>query len=67
VILSMQLSFAVVPLLVFTNSRAKMGRFTNPVWVKATAGVSAALIIVLNLKLLFDFFAPDSWQTALGF
>ena len=67
VILSMQLSFAVVPLLVFTNSRAKMGRFTNPLWVKATAGISAALIIVLNLKLLFDFFAPDSWQTALGF
>jgi manganese transport protein len=67
VILSMQLSFAVVPLLVFTNSRARMGRFTNPVWVKATAGISAALIIVLNLKLLFDFFAPDSWQTALGF
>jgi manganese transport protein len=67
VILSMQLSFAVVPLFVFTNSRGKMGRFANPLWVKVTAGVSAALIIVLNVKLLFDFFAPPSWQNALGF
>ncbi len=67
VILSMQLGFAIVPLLIFTNDRAKMGQFTNPLWIKVLAGVTALIIIVLNLKLLFDFFAPQSWQTATGF
>jgi manganese transport protein len=67
VILSMQLSFAVVPLLCFTGSRAKMGEFVNPIWIKVLAWISAIVIIVLNVKLLFDFFAPESWQSALGF
>lgn len=58
VILSMQLGFAVVPLLLFTGNRAKMGRFANPLWIKGLAWASAAVIIGLNLKLLFDFFAP---------
>ena len=66
VILSMQLSFAVVPLLRFTDEKLKMGRFANPAWIKALAWISAAVIIVLNLKLLFDFFAPESWVEALG-
>ena len=66
VILSMQLSFAVVPLLVFTNDAVKMGPFVNPAWIKWLSGIVAAIIIVLNLKLLFDFFAPESWQHALG-
>jgi len=66
VILSMQLSFAVVPLLRFTDEKAKMGRFANPMWIKLLAWISAAVIIVLNLKLLFDFFAPESWINALG-
>ena len=66
VILSMQLSFAVIPLLLFTNSRAKMGRFANPLWIKTLAAISATVIVILNLKLLFDFFAPESWQHALG-
>jgi manganese transport protein len=67
VILSMQLSFAVVPLLMFTGERAKMGRFANPLWIKTLAWISATIIIILNLKLLFDFFAPESWVQALGF
>ena len=67
VILSMQLSFAVIPLLLFTNDKSKMGKFANPLWVKFLAGVSAVVIVVLNLKLLFDFFAPQSWQDAIGF
>ena len=61
VILSMQLSFAVIPLLLFTNSKAKMGRFVNPRWIQWLAGVSATLIVVLNLKLLFDF-AKEMWK-----
>ena len=67
VILSMQLSFAVIPLLLFTGSRTKMGQFANPLWIKVLAWTSAAIIVVLNVKLLFDFFAPQSWQDALGF
>ena len=60
VILSMQLSFAVIPLLLFTGDRRKMGRFVNPLWIKVLAWVSAAVIVVLNLKLLFDFFVSES-------
>jgi len=66
VILSMQLSFAVVPLLCFTGEKAKMGRFANPVWIKILAWASAAVIILLNLKWLFDRFAPQSWINTLG-
>jgi manganese transport protein len=60
VILSMQLGFAVWPLLRFTGERAKMGEFVNPFWIKALGWATAALIIVLNLKLLFDTFMPAS-------
>ncbi|MGC4013909.1 MAG: Nramp family divalent metal transporter [Luteolibacter sp.] len=66
VILSMQLGFAVVPLLMFTGDKVKMGRFANPLWIKVLAWVSAAVIIVLNVKLLFDFFVPDAWRAAIG-
>jgi manganese transport protein len=67
VILSMQLSFAVIPLLLFTNNKVKMGSFANPLWIKVLAGASAATIVILNVKYLFDRFAPQSWQDALGF
>jgi len=67
VILSMQLGFAVIPLLLFTGSRVKMGTFANPLWIKLLAWGTAAIIVVLNAKLLFDFFAPPALQTALGF
>ena len=67
VILSMQLGFAVIPLLLFTGDRTKMGAFANPLWIKVLAWTSAAIIVVLNVKLLFDFFAPQSWQDTLGF
>ncbi len=54
VILSLQLSFAVVPLVSFTNDKAKMGRFVNPAWIKALSWVVAVLIIGLNGYLLWD-------------
>ena len=54
VVLSLQLSFAVVPLVLFTSDRRKMGEFANPLWVKILAWGCAALIIVLNAKLLAD-------------
>jgi manganese transport protein len=54
VVLSLQLAFAVVPLVLFTSDRAKMGEFANPAWLKALAWLIALFIIVLNAKLLFD-------------
>jgi manganese transport protein len=58
VVLSMQLGFAVWPLLRFTNDPAKMGEFVNPLWIKILGWISAFLIIGLNLKLLLDTFLP---------
>lgn len=54
VILSLQLSFAVVPLVAFTASRAKMGPLVAPRWLVAVACVIAVVIALLNLKLLYD-------------
>ena len=56
VILSMQLSFAVVPLVMFTNDKLKMGRFVNKPVLKISAWVISGIIIVLNLYLLFQTF-----------
>ena len=66
VILSLQLSFAVIPLVRFTDEKAKMGEFANPLWLKFLAWPVALVIVILNLKLLFDFLAPEAWQSALG-
>ena len=54
VILSLQLPFAIVPLVMFTANRAKMGELVAPRWLTAAAGVIAAILIVLNIKLLYD-------------
>jgi manganese transport protein len=58
VILSMQLSFAVFPLVMFTSDKRKMGPFVNPLWLKVLAYVVASVIATLNLWLL--------WQTIRG-
>jgi len=60
VVLSMQLGFAVWPLMRFTNEKAKMGEFANALWLKILGWTTVAIIIVLNLKLLFDSVMPDS-------
>src|SRR6476659_9093644 len=52
VILSLQLSFAVIPLVAFTSSRAKMGRFVNPRWLQVIAWTTAIVIAALNAWLL---------------
>jgi len=61
VVLSMQLGFAVWPLMRFTDERAKMGEFANRLWLKILGWATAAIIIVLNVKLLFDTFMPDAF------
>jgi manganese transport protein len=61
VILSMQLSFAVVPLVIFTSDRRKMGPFVSPGWVKSLAWITASIIILLNVKYLLDFSGISKW------
>ncbi len=60
VVLSMQLGFAVWPLLRFTGEKAKMGVFVNPLWIKILGWTVALIIIILNVKLLLDTFMPAS-------
>lgn len=52
VILSLQLPFAIVPLVLFTNSKEKMGIFANSNWVKVLAWIITGVIIVLNIFLV---------------
>jgi len=54
VILSMQLSFAVFPLVMFTNNKHKMGLFANHYGMKITAWIIAVIILVLNAYLVYD-------------
>jgi manganese transport protein len=54
VILSLQLPFAIVPLVMFTADRRKMGALVAPRWMTALAAITAAVIIVLNFKLIYD-------------
>ncbi|HYG13485.1 MAG TPA: Nramp family divalent metal transporter, partial [Methylophilaceae bacterium] len=54
VVLSMQLPFAVIPLIRFTGSRSKMGVFANPRWLGLLAGLAAAVIVSLNVTILFN-------------
>jgi manganese transport protein len=57
VILSLQLSFAVFPLVHFTSDRAKMGEFVNPAWLRVLAYGTASAIAVLNGWLLVQAFS----------
>lgn len=54
VILSMQLGFAVIPLIHFTSSRKLMGEFRIGPWVRTAAWITAAIIITLNIKLVIE-------------
>jgi len=64
VVLSMQLGFAVWPLMRFTGEKSKMGEFANPLWIKILGWTVTVVIIVLNVKLLFDTFMPETWLKA---
>jgi len=55
VVLSLQLPFAVIPLVIFTANRAKMGKLVAPRWLTILAAITAAIIVVLNMKLILDF------------
>jgi manganese transport protein len=54
VILSLQLGFAVIPLIHFVSDKRKMGEFTIPLWQKIASWISATIIIGLNIKLVYS-------------
>jgi manganese transport protein len=56
VILSMQLPFAVIPLVRFVSDRRKMGDFVVSRTVATVAWIVAGIIVALNVKLLFETF-----------
>jgi manganese transport protein len=56
VVLSLQLPFAVFPLVAFTSDRQKMGEFASPLWVKLLAWSVALIIAALNVWLLYQIF-----------
>jgi manganese transport protein len=60
VILSLQLPFAVFPLVSFTSDKRKMGPFVNPAWVKVLAWTVAFVIAALNVFLLYQTFVGRS-------
>ena len=64
VILSLQLSFAVVPLVRFTGSKQKMGPFVNRWWVQVLAWLVTVVIMVLNGKLVYE--QVGDWIVAAG-
>ena len=61
VVLSLQLSFAVIPLVLFVGDRRKMGEFVIPAWLRTLAWVTAALIVLLNAKYLSDWAGISAW------
>jgi manganese transport protein len=54
VILSLQLGFAIIPLIHLTSDKKQMGEFANPTWIKICAWLIAAIIVSLNAKLVIN-------------
>jgi manganese transport protein len=64
VVLSLQLGFAVIPLIHFTSDKSKMGIFANKLWVQILAWVIALIIVGLNVQLVIQEVA--GWLTNAG-
>ncbi len=68
VILSMQLPFAVIPLIRFTNDKQRMGEFANRGWVRVLAWAAAVVIVGLNVWLIWVSLGPwlfgAAWRIA---
>ena len=54
VVLSLQLSFAVIPLVIFTSNHKLMGAFANPRWLQLIGGCAAAAIAAINAWLVYQ-------------
>jgi len=63
-ILSMQLPFAIIPLIHFTSDRARMGSFANARWVKVLAWIAAVIVVGLNANLAVQ--SVGNWLEAAG-
>jgi manganese transport protein len=63
-ILSMQLPFAIIPLIHFTSDPKRMGKFASPRWVRILAWITAAVIVGLNLRLAV--MSIDDWLATAG-
>ncbi|MDQ2899761.1 MAG: divalent metal cation transporter, partial [Acidobacteriota bacterium] len=59
-VICMQLPFAVIPLVHFTSDSARMGAFANRAWVQVLAWITAAVIVILNLWLVFQSIADGA-------
>ena len=59
VILSLQLPFAIVPLVMITANKGKMGELRAPPWLTGIAAIVATIVITLNVKLIIDFITGD--------
>jgi len=64
VVLSLQLGFAVIPLIHFTSDKKRMGKFALGIWAKIGAWASAILIVSLNAKLVID--QVNDWLKGAG-
>jgi manganese transport protein len=64
VVLSVQLAYAVIPLITFTSDRKKMGEFVSPRWIVALACLTAVAIVALNAKLVMD--SIVTWRATSG-
>ena len=64
VILSLQLPFAIIPLVQFTSDRNRMGAFANAPWVRIASWITAAVVIGLNAKLTRD--TLNDWFASAG-
>ena len=64
VVLSLQLGFAVIPLIHFTSDKMKMKEFVIKTWVKVLAWLSAAIIVYLNIQLVIQ--EIQTWATEAG-
>jgi manganese transport protein len=66
VVLSLQLPFAIVPLIRFTNTTSLMGSFASPKWLSGVAYSAAVLIISLNVWLVLQALGPDGALASAG-
>lgn len=62
VVLSLQLGFAIIPLIHFTSDRKRMGKFANGVWLQVFAWLFAVLIVGLNARLVIQ--EIDTWASS---
>ena len=65
VVLSLQLPFAIIPLIHFTSDKEKMGIFANKLWVNTLAWFSALLVIVLSIQLVI--MTLTDWISSAGY